>query len=439
MDRLLARRLIFASAAIGSLGTFAMHAILPALPEIRSQFASSVSTAQLLVTLSMLAIASGNVMVAPLSDRFGRRPLIFAGLSLFIAGSLAGMLANSIALLIGARIVQAFGSGAAMAVARATLMDAFGPERAATGIAYTATAILVVPMVAPTIGGFAVEIAGWRLVFALCIVLGTAVLIFTSLRIKETHTASTATRSGPDTIESYRELLRTGRYRAYALFGSLLFAAVYVFIAGAPHVAIDVLHISPSHYGLLFMLPAAASFAGFFTAARLSRRMGALRMMRAGSLLSLTGGLLLTLFTLLHVWHPAALFLPAMLVCFANAISAPNATSSAIGVRPDIAGAASGLTGFLQLIVSATAVQLVAAISNPSPYPLAFTVFGCNVLALLVFILVQRRTAAHAATIVLQNSVVQTSRAAPPREPPAPAPTRTHASAGTDDRQGQLF
>ncbi|HKE43332.1 MAG TPA: multidrug effflux MFS transporter [Steroidobacteraceae bacterium] len=434
MDRLLARRLIFASAAIGSLGTFAMHAILPALPDIRAQFATSVSTAQLLVTLSMLAIASGNVMVAPLSDRFGRRPIIFAGLSLFIAGSLAGMLANSIALLIGARILQAFGSGAAMAVARATLMDAFGPERAASGIAYTATAILVVPMVAPTIGGFAVELAGWRLVFALCIVLGTAVLIFTKLRIKETHRASAATRRGPHTLESYRELLLTGRYRAYALFGSLLFAAVYTFIAGAPHVAIDVLHMSPSRYGLLFMLPAGASFAGFFTAARLSRRMGALRMMRAGSILSLTGGLLLTMFALLHIWHPAALFLPAMLVCFANAISAPNATSSAIGVRPDIAGAASGLTGFLQLIVSASAVQLVAAISNPSPYPLAFTVLGCNLLALLVFMLVQRRSVQEIAAIV----VPQSAQAAPGESPHA-EPLRTRPPADAQDRQGQLF
>src|SRR6185295_4153046 len=96
------------------------------------------------------------------------------------------------------------------------------------------------------------------------------------------------------------------------------------------------------------------------------------------------------------------------------AISAPNATSSAIGVRPDIAGAASGLTGFLQLIVSASAVQLVAAISNPSPYPLAFTVLGCNVLALLVFMRVQRRTEAHAAIVVQPADV-----------PPGPEPKET--------------
>ena len=245
MDRSQARRLIFASAAIGSLGTFAMHAILPALPDIRAQFATTVSTAQLLVTLSMLAIASGNVVVAPLSDRLGRRPVIFAGLSLFIVGSIAGMLANSIALLIGARIVQAFGSGAAMAVARATLMDAFGPGTRCERYRLHGDRHSRVPMVAPTIGGFAVELAGWRLVFGLCVVLGTAAILFTALRIQETHQTSAATRGGPDTLESYRQLLRTGRYRAYALFGSLLFAAVYVFIAGAPHVAIDVLHILP--------------------------------------------------------------------------------------------------------------------------------------------------------------------------------------------------
>jgi DHA1 family bicyclomycin/chloramphenicol resistance-like MFS transporter len=181
------------------------------------------------------------------------------------------------------------------------------------------------------------------------------------------------------------------------------------------------------------MLPASASFAGFFTAARISRRVGALRMMRAGSFLSLTGGLLLTTLALFGVWHPAALFLPAMLVCFANAISAPNATSSAIGVRPDIAGAASGLTGFVQLIVSATAVQLVAAISNPSPYPLVFTVLGCNLLALLVFVLVQRRTEQpRKAPIVVEFSEdSQTAGNA--------GQLRTRPPADREARQSQLF
>src|SRR5262245_39036046 len=109
MDRVTARRLIFGSAAIGSLGTFAMHSILPALPDIRAHFGSSVSTTQLLVSLSMLSVAGGNVMVAPFSDRLGRRPVILAGLWMFLGGSLLGALANSMPSLILARVVQAFG------------------------------------------------------------------------------------------------------------------------------------------------------------------------------------------------------------------------------------------------------------------------------------------------------------------------------------------
>lgn len=381
MDRALARRLIFGSAAIGSLGTFAMHLILPALPDIRDHFASSLSTTQFLVSLAMLAIAAGNIMVAPLSDRYGRRPIIVFGLVLFLLGSVLGALAPGIGWLVAARIVQAFGSGAAMAVARATLMDFFGPERAATGIAYTATAILVVPMLAPTLGGLAVEWQGWRAVFVLCAVLGIAVLAFTLLRIQETHARAEDVRTRPDSLASYRLLLGAAEFRAYAFFGATMFAAVSAFIAGAPHVVIDVMGLSPSSYGLYFILTAAGSFSGFFTAARISRRVGAYRMMRYGLFASLAGGALMVALAIAGVWVPLALFLPAALVGFANAIAAPNSTSSAIAVHPHIAGAASGLVGFLQLVVTALVVQAVALFANRTPYPLVGAILALNLLA----------------------------------------------------------
>jgi DHA1 family bicyclomycin/chloramphenicol resistance-like MFS transporter len=381
VDRTLARRLIFGSAAIGSLGTFAMHLVLPALPDIREHFASTLSTTQLLVSLAMLSIAAGNIMVAPLSDRYGRRPIIVFGLGLFLFGSVCGALAPSIGWLIAARIVQAFGSGAAMAVARATLMDFFGPERAATGIAYTATAILVVPMLAPTLGGIAVEWQGWRAVFVLCAVLGIAVLAFTLLRIRETHARAPDVSTRPDSLASYRLLLAAPGFRAYAFFGATMFAAVSTFIANAPHVVIDVMGLSPSSYGLYFILTASGSFSGFFTAARISRRVGAYPMMRFGLLLSLAGGILMVALALAGVWRPLALFVPAALVGFANAIAAPNSTSSAIAVRPDIAGAASGLVGFVQLVVTALVVQAVALFANRTPYPLVGAILALNLLA----------------------------------------------------------
>lgn len=188
--RELGRRLIVASAAIGALGPFGMHLLLPALPAIAAGFSVRTSTTQLLVSLSLVAIAFGNLTVAPLSDRFGRRPVIVAGLVLFLTGSLAGLAAPSMTLLIAARIVQAFGAGAAMAVARATITDFFGVERAASAMAATATAVLVVPMFAPTLGGIAVEWIGWRAGFGLAVAVGAAVLYFTLARTAETHAAS---------------------------------------------------------------------------------------------------------------------------------------------------------------------------------------------------------------------------------------------------------
>jgi MFS transporter, DHA1 family, multidrug resistance protein len=164
--RALGRRLIVASAAIGAWGPSACTCCCRRCRPLRRQFAVRASTAQLLVSLSLLAIAFGNLVVAPLSDRFGRRPVIMAGLVLFMLGSLAGAVAPSMPLLIATRILQAFGAGAAMAVARAAIMDFFGPDRAAGAMATTATAVLVVPMLAPTLGGFTIEWFDWRASFA---------------------------------------------------------------------------------------------------------------------------------------------------------------------------------------------------------------------------------------------------------------------------------
>jgi DHA1 family bicyclomycin/chloramphenicol resistance-like MFS transporter len=387
------KRLIVASAAIGSLGPFGMHVLLPALPAIATEFAVRASTTQLLISLSLVAIAFGNLTVAPLSDRFGRRPVIVAGLCLFVTGSLAGLFAPSIELLIASRILQAFGAGAAMAVARATITDFFGIDRAAGAMATTATAVLVVPMFAPTLGGFTVEWIGWRAAFALAILMGAAVLYFTLARTTETHAAEPAAGPSPRTLSSYRRLLSSPGYMAYVLFGSCMMGSVTVFITSAPYVAIQVLGVKPSTYGLLFFLPAFASFLGFFFTARMARRLGGLRMMRMGAGLAFAGAVALVLLAVLGVDHPLALFLPGMLVCGANALSAPNSTSGAIISAPDVAGAASGMLGFVQLLLGAAATQLVAYLANGTAFPLVAAIAVLNFCALGLLVRITHRGA----------------------------------------------
>lgn len=392
----LGRRLIVASAAIGALGPFGMHVLLPALPAIATAFSVRASASQLLVSLALVAIALGNLVVAPLSDRYGRRPVIMAGLWLFLAGSIAAALAPALPMLVAARIVQAFGAGAAMAVARAAIMDFFGPDRAAGALATTATAVLVVPMVAPTLGGLAVETWHWRAPFALAVIVGLAALWFTWARTAETHAAARSAGPSPRTLSSYRRLLGNPGYVAYVGFGGCMMGTVTVFVTSAPYVGIEVLGVSPSNYGLFFILPAAASFAGFFFTARMASRLGGMRMMRMGAGLSLAGATALLAATLAGATHPLALFVPGMMICAANALSAPNSTTGAIASARDVAGAASGLLGFFQLLVGAVATQVVATLAAGSGLPLALAVMTLNLAGLALLVHIGRRGAIEA-------------------------------------------
>lgn len=403
-----ARRLIIGSAIVGSIGTFGLHVLLPALPAIAAALGVHAAAAQLLISLSLIAIAFGNLFIAPLSDRYGRRPVVLGGLGLFVAGSVAGILAPTLKLLVLARVVQAFGGGAAMAVMRATIMDFFGPARAAGAIAATATAILVAPMLAPTLGGLAIEWLNWRAVFGLSALLGGLVLAFAARNLAETRPADRAAGPAPRTLSSYRQLFRSRGYLTYVAFGSSLMSMVYTFVTGAPYVAIDVLGVSPANFGLLLFFPAFASFAGFLVAARIANRIGGLRLMRTGALLAFAGVVAMIGTALAGLWHPLALFLPGMLIGFANALATPSSTTGAIMRHPEIAGAASGLLGFLHLVVAAGATQLVALFAGHGPVPLAAILLGLCLVALTALRAIGRLAA----------------QAGPNPPPAAPEPTR---------------
>ena len=404
------RRLIAGSAIIGSIGTFSLHVLLPALPAIALAMHVAPHSAQLLISLSILSIALGNLMVAPLSDRYGRRRIVLLSLALFVLGSAAGIVAKSLDMLVVARVVQAFGGGAAMSVMRATILDHFGPAKAASALAATATAILIAPMLAPTLGGFVLEWLDWRAVFALSGVLGFGVFIFASRNLRDARRADRSAGPSLRYLAGYKRLLRSREYLAFLLYGSCMVSMIYTFVTGAPYVAIDVLGVSPSRFGLLLFFPAIASFTGFMVAARMTGRLGGQRMMRMGAMIAFAGTVTMAGLALAGVWHPLALFIPGMAIGFANAIAAPSSTIGAISRDPQIAGAASGLFGFLQLVTAAVASQTVAALTGRTPVPLT--------IVLLVLCLGALIALRPIAKIRLQ------SQAEPPVPPVASEPTR---------------
>ncbi|MDH4261394.1 MAG: MFS transporter, partial [Gammaproteobacteria bacterium] len=263
------------------------------------------------------------------------------------------------------------------------IMDFFGPARAASAIAATATAILLAPMFAPTLGGLVIEWYGWRAVFALSGLLGGVVMLFAARKLVETKPPDPAAGASPRTLSSYRQLFSSRIYLSYVAFGSSLMSMIYTFVTGTPYVVVDVLGISPARLGLLLFFPAVASFAGFLVAARVVNRVGGRRLMQTGALLAFTGASSMAVLSLAGVWHPLALFIPGMLIGFANALATPSSTTAAITRHPAIAGAASGLMGFVHLVVAAGATQLVAFFANHSPVPLAATLMGLCLVSLL--------------------------------------------------------
>jgi DHA1 family bicyclomycin/chloramphenicol resistance-like MFS transporter len=360
-----------------------LQIFVPALPAIQATFGVTVGTAQLVLSLSILANAFATLGYGPLSDRFGRRPVVLGGLVAFIAGSVMCTLAPDIGTLIAGRIIQAMGAAAGMVLARAMVRDLYDRERAASVIAYLTMAMVVAPMLAPTIGAVLADFVGWRSIFTGLTVVGLVMIVWCARRLIETR----ASGAGGPLLTGAGALLASPQFLAYTLQMSFSIAVFFAFVAGAPYFMIDVLGRPATEYGLYFILVSAGFMAGNLVAARRSGRFGLDRMILLGTALALAGTLLALALLAVGFWTPPALFVPMMAVAFANGLTVPNAQAGAISVNPMLAGTASGLSGFAQMGLAAVVSQAVGVLQNGTPYPMIGMMSACAALALLGFAL----------------------------------------------------
>ena len=381
-------------AAITALAPFSLQIFLPALPAIQASFAVAPGIVQLALSLSILANAVANLAYGPLSDRFGRRPVLLVGLAAFIAGSLGCALAPSIDLLIGARVVQSIGGAAGMVLARAIVRDLYDRERSASVIAYLTMAMVVAPMLAPTIGAVLLDVASWRAIFVLATGIGVALSWPIIVTLRETRSPEARRIGG--TFAGASTLLRSGQFWSYVLQSTFGISLFFAFIAGAPYFMMNVMGRSATEYGLWFILVSAAFMAGNLVSGRFSARIGLDRMVLAGALLALTGAGLALALLLGGAWTPLALFGPMMAAGLGNGFSVPNAQAGAVSVHPLLAGTASGVAGFSQMFVAALVSQAVGMLQNGTPYPMAGFMAGCAVLSLAGFLLPRRMAAQRA-------------------------------------------
>lgn len=385
----LSKRVIILLAATSALGPTAMQILLPAIPVIKETFQVSAEVAQLTLSLSMFAIAIGTLAYGPLSDRYGRKPIMLIGLAITFAGSLFCYAAQSIEMLIVGRIIQAFGGAVGLVLARAIVRDVYGPEQAAKVIATLVMVMVVMPMLSPAIGGEVMTRFGWEAVFLVMSAL--SLLIFLILQSSLTETlAEPAPFDGVGAmLRNFIHLMRSRAFRGYALCVAFVSVVFFAFISAAPEIMISVLQRPATEYGYYFILIPLGFMLGN-SVARQFNHWGIDMLITLGASLGVIGIMLALGLQMLGLSHPIALFAPVALAVLGNGITLPNAQAAAINEFPQFAGTASGLTGFLQMAFSAVAAQGVAVIYNQTAYPLLLMMLAAS-LASLGFFVASRR------------------------------------------------
>jgi len=385
--------------AISSCAPFALNVFVPSLPRLAEAFQSDYGTAQLALTLFLVGIALGQPIYGPLSDCYGRRPVLLGGLGIGLFGSVLCLVAPTIEILLVGRFLQAFGGCVGLVLSRAMVRDLFERDRAASELAYVTMGMSLMPMVAPSIGGLLDEHFGWRASFVLLTAFVAVVLLGSWARAAETNHQREASVDFRHLARGWSSLVRSRIFVGYTLAMSFNTVAFFAFLAVAPYLMVTVMGRPPSEYGFWFAGCAGSYLIGNFVTGRYSQRIGLDRMVRIGNLCSLMGtgfGLFWALTFPLEVW---ALFLPIFVVGIAHGFSQPNLIAGAVSVDPRLAGSASGLLGFVQMSLGAIATFVLGHIQDGTSLPLAGLMFGCSVVSLACHQLARYSSSSIAKTI----------------------------------------
>lgn len=371
-------------------GLVAMMAIstdlyLPSLPAIARDFAIDVATAQLTLSVFLAGIATGQIFVGPLSDRFGRRAVLIWATGVYVVASTACALAPGIDSLIGARFVQALGACAGGVVGRAVVRDVHGREEAARVLALIGAAMAIVPALGPILGGLIEGLAGWRWNFVLLTGFGAALCVTVVIGLPETNRHRDPTATDPARVAcNFAAILATPSFRAYAVAGACAYAGMFAFISGSSFVLVDGYGVSPQVYGVYFALAVAGYLAGTLIAARWTARLGIDAMLRAAGLVMSGGGIAMVVAVSSGLAAPGSLGAPAIgalmaVYCVGFGMCIPNAAAGAIAPFPKLAGTAASALGVLQTGTAAIVGVLVGRLHDGSALPMALMIaaMGC--------------------------------------------------------------
>ena len=375
---------------LAGLSALAMNIFLPSLPGMAEYYGVSYGLMQQSVPLYLALSAGLQIVIGPISDRFGRRKVLIGALILFLLATLGTLVAPTAGVFLFFRMAQAvIASG--MVLSRAIVRDMVADEEAASMIGYVTMGMSLVPMIGPVIGGILDDAYGWKANFALLLGLGLGVLALVWADLGET--AALRRTSIVAQVRTYPALLTSRRYWGYTLTAAFASGCFFAYLGGAPFVGDKIIHLSSTHVGTLFALTAIGYAAGNFVAGRFSVRVGMNRMVLLGTLVTSFGLSLLALLTWAGLSGPTVFFGLTVFMGLGNGICLPNANAGMLSVRPELAGTASGLGGAILIGGGAGLAAIAGILLHPgaTEMPLILLMLASSLASVLATLFVIHR------------------------------------------------
>jgi len=375
------RSLIFILGALTAFGPLSIDMYLPSLPALAADLDASTSRVQMTLSSYFLGGALGQLLIGPLSDRFGRRPLILAGMGLYVLTSAFCALSSGVEMLIAQRFLQAIGGSAATVLARAMVRDFFSGDRAARILSLIMLVMGAAPLLAPFMGGYLLLLFDWRAIFWTLSVLGAVCFVLVITMVRESHPEERRMRHGlVGMLGVYGRIIRQPAAMGYLASNATAYGGMFAFFAGSPFIYIDLFQVAPENYGLLFACNVIALMLVSMVNARFVTTIGAHRLYVWGTILIAVSGLALLLTAATGYGGLPGIVIPLFIYIGSLSLIGANSIALALDRFPQAAGSVSALSGGITFAIGAVCTSAVGVFHDGSALAMAAVVAAAGLI-----------------------------------------------------------
>jgi len=382
-------------AMMSAVVAFGVDVSLPAMALIKREFAASTDRVQLTLSAFVLALAVSQLVFGSLADRFGRKPILLTGLGIYTIAALGCSVASSIDQLVAFRALAGIGAAGCWILSRTIVRDLFEQRQGAQMLGHLTTTLMVIPLIAPTVGSWIMALFSWRAIFLFLALYGAAVFAMTwfryaeSIRERDLH----AIRPGR-IVRNYARFFRNPVCIGHAVVMTMIFAGMFCYISGSPFVLVEGFGVREANYGYYFAATALAMMAGFWSSAHLSRVWSAKRIIAFGTALTSVAAIVLFAGAVVDprgLVGLALIVLPSMVYAYGMGVIQPNLIAVAMQPIPDMAGVGSAIMGSMQMAVAGLFGYAASLLYDGTPLAMASGMTVGGVGAGLLYLLLLRR------------------------------------------------